>query len=88
MRLAPTELESEMASWNESSSYAYAGIDSPTKRLAHELESLGGGDATLGSFEVHAVIDDHMDENKGRSGIQTHLSQILVPALQLLTNTP
>ena len=37
--------------------------------MAHELQSLGGGDATLGTFDVHAVIDDHVDDNKGRSAI-------------------
>ena len=40
------------------SAFAYDSLDEKTKKLAQELEALGGGDASLGSFEVHAVIDD------------------------------
>lgn len=42
--------------------YAYDSLDCKTRELAEQLEALGGGDASLGSFEVHAVIDDRESE--------------------------
>ena len=44
------------------SSFAYDSLDRSTRKLAEELEALGGGDASLGTFEVHAVIDDRENE--------------------------
>ena len=44
-----------------SSTYVYAGLDDETGALALELESLGGGDAALGRFEVHAVVDERIE---------------------------
>ena len=38
--------------------FNYASIDNTTKALALELDSLGGGDAVLGGFEVNVVVDD------------------------------
>ena len=46
------------------SAFAYDSLDRKTRELALELEALGGGDASLGGFEVHAVIDDRV-ENEG-----------------------
>jgi hypothetical protein len=63
------------------SDFAYAGIDSKTRELALELEALGGGDATLGTFEVHAVIDDRsMADDQGSKdahGLYKHEARTL-----------
>ena len=49
------------------SNFLYSGLDKDTSALALELESLGGGDATLGRFDVHAVVDDRLDPNEKSS---------------------
>jgi len=49
------------------STYLYSGLDAQTSALALELESLGGGDAALGRFEVHAVIDERLDPREKSS---------------------
>lgn len=41
-------------------SYLYCGLDAETRELAMELETLGGGDATLDSIDVHAIIDGRL----------------------------
>jgi hypothetical protein len=41
-------------------SFLYCGLDAETRALAQELETLGGGDATLDTMDVHAIIDDRL----------------------------
>lgn len=45
-------------------SYWYTSVDPETKRLAEELNQLGGGDAAIANFEAHCFLDSRDSSDK------------------------